>query len=571
MKQIKEIIKGDSDFLFFLLILTTIVYITSWGGNFISDDIAGIVNNSALADFTVQLKTLSVTNILFSITYNLFGSTPFWYHILNTAFHLATVMVAYVLAALLASIKEPDSNPSFNFWIPRLTALIFALHPIESEGVTWISGFPYAAYTLFSLVGLVTFVLADKKSDVKKSLVLACFSAIFYALALRSSEKAIVLPVILFVYLIFFSRLSWKKIKLTLPILGLLFLYGLTLVSQFTQRVVDVAPSYSGGPTIYNPLVQIPIAIYSYVKLLFFPVGLTLYHEFVAFPEWEYWLAVGVTVLLFLVLGIVTWRGIRGQNESVKLGALGLWLFVISLVPTLLPVNIGWVVAERYVHFGSIGFFLASSAFSYAFMKRLTFHKVVVGRYLLVGTAVVLGMLTVGRNLEWRSQDTLWPATVRESPYSAYAWNNMGDYYGRKNDIENSIRAFETARRLRPRYADATHNLANAYLKINEATKAAQLYREALEYNPTLYQSYQQLGLVMMNQGQYAEAEKYFLQSAKLNPDPFLDHLYIYMNYAKSSNQEKAQEALLSARKLTNNNPQRLQLIQQIISEFETR
>ena len=139
----------------------------------------------------------------------------------------------------------------------------------------------------------------------------------------------------------------------------------------------------------------------------------------------------------------------------------------------------------------------------------------------------------------------------------------MGDYYGRQGDIKNSIAAFEKARQLRPRYADATHNLGNTYLQIDEATKAAQLFKEALKYNPTLYQSHRSLGQIALSLKQYKTAIKHFTKSAELNSDPFTEYLLLYVTY-RSIDSPNAKSALAQAIKLAKNNPQRLQLVRQV-------
>jgi tetratricopeptide (TPR) repeat protein len=594
MKLIKKIIKNDSEFLFFLILLTTIVYATSWGGEFLSDDILGIQYNTALADFGRQLKTLNFNNIINSLIYKTFGPTPFWFHLVNTIFHLAAVVVVYILVAVLVadakrlSLEKISKGPAFNLWIPRLTALLFALHPIETEGVAWISGLPYAAYTFFFLLALLFFTLALNKASFQGlALERTAISTSFFILALSSSEKAVIFPIILIAYILLFHKWTKVHFALTVPLFIIAFIYTLSRFADVGGRIESVSPSYAGRSAFFNPLVQIPIAIYSYIKLILWPFNLTLYHEFAAFPQWEYYFAVAVTVLFFLSILYLFWKSKisinkpRGSfNETklfVRLIVFGLIFFVVSLALTLLPINIAWIVAERYVHLGSFGFFLALSTFIFLISMKLvhkfaTFNPYVrkeSSKYLAIFLGLFLAFLTIKRNLEWRSQDTLWPATVRESPYSAYAWNNMGDYYGRRADIENSIKAFEQARQLRPRYADATHNLGNTYMQIGEATKAAQFFKEALEYNPTLYQSYENLGKIAIEAKDYKNAQNYFSQAIRLNPNPFADYLNLYIAYDHAGKQKNAQETLFKAKQLAGSNPQRKQIIQELILKLK--
>ena len=534
---------------FFLLItgITIFVYTFSWRNEFVSDDIAGIAQNPGIGNLWQQITSTNINNIVYSIIYVAFGPTPFWFHLNNTIAHIATIFLVYAVIWLISTSK----------WLSRVVTLLFALHPVQTEVVTWISGYSYTAYTFFSLATLFVFMLVDKKI-IRQAWIWT--TALLLLLALRSSEKSVILPGILALYIVFFSKISFRKLFLLIPTASVGTVYVMYLFSNLFKRIEYVNPSSQGSDTIvYNPLLQIPTAIGTYIKLLLVPVNLTLYHEFIQYSPGEY---IGNVVLTIIVLALlfVCWKYNR-------LASFGIALFLTSLAPTLLPINVGWIVAERYVHFGSIGFFLAFAALTYELLKKFRIRE----EHVLTGMAVlavILGGLTVRRNLEWRSQDTLWPVTVKRSPYSAYAHNNMGDYYGRHGDVQNSIRSFETARKLRPGYAEATHNLANTYLAIGEATKAATLYKEAAEYNPTLYQSYHQLGAIAFDLKKYTEAIVYFEKAAELSPNPIQQYLGLYITYQTVGDRENAEKYLESVRLLAGTDASLLQALQQVQLQF---
>lgn len=537
--------KLDAEFFVFIGLLTFFIYAITWGNEFLSDDIWGIRDNPSMGNFTSYLKTFHVKNITFSAIYNLAGPNPFWFHVHNTLFHLVSIYFVYALVRLIGG----------NTFVARITSLLFALHPIEIEGVTWISGAPYAMSTLFLLISFVLFVLIDRG---KINAWWMSLSVIIYALGLEISQIIFVFPAILFFYIVLIRSITKKRLLLLTPHAVYTFVYAFRLYYQFINRIADVNPSYEQAAGLFNPLHQIPTALGTYVQLLLLPYNLTLYHEFVHYSQALYITNIAITVALLLTV-LFCWR-------FSKLITFGLLLFLISLTPTLLPINIGWIVAERYAHFGSIGFFLALAVFIDYMIKKfnISTDRVLMGAVVLV---LILSALTVKRNLDWRSQDTLWPVTVKYSPYSAYAHNNMGDYYGRKGDYQNAIRSFERARELRPRYADATHNLANIYIQGGEATKAAELYLESVEYNPTLYQAYQKLGNIAFVNGNTEQAAAYFQKSIELNPDPFLDYVALVQIYSSSNQEEKAQMVFESALENAAGNPQKQQFLQRLIQQ----
>jgi len=552
MKCLKKIFNLDPQFLCFLLVLTTIVYIFSWGGEFLSDDIMGIQLNEHMGNFTLQLKTLNINNIYNSFIYNTFGVKPFWFHLSSTIFHLLGIIAVYVFILKLTS----------SLWITRLTTLLFAIHPIETESIAWISGLSYVLYTFLAVVSLAYHLLAFEEE--KQSYKYLLIANILFVFSLSSSEKAVILPGILLAIVVFFIRPITKTLFIKIiPAITISCIYILLRLSDVSSRIEYVNPSYGGNPTTFNPVLQIPIAIYSYIKLLLIPIGLTLYHEFTSFSQSEYYLAIAVTLITILVIIITGYIGFKKDSLLLKLIPFGLLFLIFSLGLTLLPINIAWVVAERYVHLGSIGFFLSLSAAIYVVVEKFKLNKESFYQWLFIVITPVLAILTIRRNLQWRTQDTLWPATVKVSPNSPLAWNNMGDYYGRHGDIKNSISAFENARKLRPGYADATHNLANVYMQIGESTKAAELFLEATKYNPNLYQSYRSIGQIALAQKKYETAIEFFTKAAEINPDPFNEYLLLYLSY-RYTNSAAAATSLAQAEKLVNNNPQRLQAIQQI-------
>lgn len=554
MKFLKNVFALDPQFLYFLLVITTIIYTFSWGGGFLSDDIAGIQYNPNMGNLTLQLKTLNINNIFNSLSVNIFGTKAVWFHISNTIFHLFGVIAVYIFVYLLSK----------NIWITRLTTLLFAIHPIEIEGVAWISGLSYITYSFLFVFSLIYYLLAFRIKNNADRYKNYFFANLFLILSLSSSEKAVVFPGVLIVMLVFFIRPITKAVLFgIIPAFAISGIYTLSRISDISTRTGYINPNHTGEPVTFNPVIQVPIAIYSYIKLMLIPINMTLYHEFNRFPSWEYKLAIIVTVITLTLIIVCTYYALKKKDFLFSLIPFGLIFFISSLALTLLPINIAWVVAERYVHLGTIGFFITLSATIYLIVDKLSLNKDSFYQWVFIILVPLLTILTIRRNLQWHSQDTLWPATVKVSPDSAYAWNNMGDYYGRHGDIQKSITAFENAIKLRPRYADATHNLANVYMQTGEATKAAKLFQQALEYNPNLYQSYTNLGRIALSLNQFEPAIEYLTKSAEMNPDPFLEYLMLFVSYSKI-NSNKADFALAQAIKLAKNNSQRLQLIQQI-------
>ena len=140
--------------------------------------------------------------------------------------------------------------------------------------------------------------------------------------------------------------------------------------------------------------------------------------------------------------------------------------------------------------------------------------------WLCVGMFLVLllSIRTVIRNTEWVSADSLWTATLRESPEDPHSWNNMGDVYARRGELEQSVNAFTQATKLDPNYADAYHNIGNTYLQMQQYDKAIPFFEKAVSLNPNLWQSYQDLAGIAVEKGNYPQALGYIEKALNIDP-----------------------------------------------------
>ncbi len=490
--------KKDWGGLLFLGILVVSVYFNSLGNNFVSDDLTSIVANPSLSRPELFLRSpyfvISPVLVLYYLINQVFGLNPLFYRLINIFAHAGAVFLIYTILRHLNT-----------FAVALFVATVFAIHPLMTESVAWISGIPYSLGGFFVLTAFF-FYLRGRNYK----------SLFFFYLALCTSEKIIIFPLVLFLYEIAFGKLkdSWSKLP---PFFLLSFFWTIFLFSQIGQRVSSLQTSFGGAPERLNPLIQIPIAVTSYLQLIFWPAGLTLYHSEMFFSQTEYFLRLGVFILFLLVIFVSFFKNRR----------VFFWLsfFLITLLPTLTPLGISWIVAERYVYLGTIGIIVATVL---AIKKMAVAAKSKTLFWGALATIVVLlSIRTIVRNADWESHDTLWLATAKTSPSSPQNHNNLGDYYGRHGDLKRSAEEFQIAIKLNPQYADAYHNLGSAYRDMGNLDLAIENYQKALTFNPTLWQSYYNLAAIYYYQKKYAAADEFLSKAKKLNPEikPFTKKL----------------------------------------------
>jgi tetratricopeptide (TPR) repeat protein len=522
-------------FLFFIFIIF-VTYANSLQNDFVSDDV-GIKLNVNNPDFIFAQPTTFIREFLNYVAYQLVGLQPFIFRAINIVFHIGVVSLIYIFLRLYT-----------NNFIAFSVASIFAVHPVMVESITWVSGGIYTQYAFFVLLSLLFY---SRIKQHKKYLV---FSVLSYTLGLFSSEKAIVGIFIICLYEFTFGSLkkNWKHI---LPFVIVSGLYTLLYLNRLGNRLTTLHSTFSPSEKGYdNPLLQIPIAITSYIQLLLWPDNLTIYHSELAFSTIDF----GIRAVLFIIFIAC----IIFAYKKDKTIFFWLTFFIISLLPMLTPLRITWIVAERYVYLGSLGI-ITTIVILISKIKLSLFNKKLL--YVVFACIIVaLSVRSVVRNGDWQNEDVLWIATGETSPSSPNNHNNLGDVYGRHGDKQRALQEFQKAIQLKPNYADAYHNLANTYQELGNPSEAITNYKKALEYNPNLWQSDYNLTAIYYSQGNFDEAKKYIEKAIALNPND----ANMYVNYAavliKLNDKEKAKQQLSTALQLDPNNQNAKGLLEQI-------
>ncbi len=526
----------------FLSILVLGVYFNSLGNDFVSDDIVGIKENPNINNINYFLNppyfNINLGSLISFLTHKIFGLNPVFYRLTNVLFHLGSVIIIYLLIGLFA--KMP---------IPLLTAGIFAVHPLLTESVTWISGESYSTSAFFILLSLFAYILFVSRKRWKIYLL----SVISFILALLFSGKSIFFPSVLILYELSSRKLkdNWRKL---IPFLILGGFWTLFQISSIESRVTALEITYYQKPGLDNPLIQIPIAICSYLKLIFWPNNLSLYHSELNFTQGQYFLMAVITLAFF---ALIAWSFKKNRQ-------IFFWssFFIIALAPFLTPLRISWVVAERYVYLGSLGI-IVLIAFALNKIGELLKNKKIT--WIIFGLLILsLATRTIVRNFDWKNQDTLWLATAKTSPSSHQNHNNLGDLYTRRGEYEKAVEEFKKAIELKPNYGDAYHNLANVYHQINRDDLALENYQKALSFNPNLWQSYQNIAAIYFSQKKLDLAKQSMEKALAINPDSTELHTNMGILYSNLGEKQKAKEEFEKALQIDPQNQkakQQLELI----------
>lgn len=543
--EIKSEVKSISDFsslwsfaqrnwLYFAIpaALVVVVYLNSLPNGFVSDDKGLQQEGSNMLSYRFIFGTEYggplgfLRYLLYAIIFVVGGVNAFLFRFSNILFHLGNTVLLFSIITLLSKKR-----------IALLAASLFAVHPILLESVTWISGGGYAQYSFFFLVSFLLYIFADRAG--KRNYYY--FSLGAFVLALLSFNRAMTLAPVFFLYELAFGDIKkhWKR---TLPYLGLSMIWALVYGLQLASRVQLVTKGTNVTNTTYNPLFQIPFSISSYLYLMVWPDQLSFYHSNIQTTPAE--MVLRWLVLLTLIGGII--------YSFFKNKTIFFWLsfFVVSIAIYLLPLQIAWLVAERYVYIGTIGILVLIALF---FNWLLKFKKANVFIYIVFFTIVsLLGVRTIIRNFDWQNEDTLMTSTLRTNPENAKVHNHIGTIYGRKKDYVNAMKEFEIAQKLDPELPDSYHNMGNAFYEQKMSDKAIPLLEKALQVDPNHWESYQLLANIYYDLGDFKKVAENIQKILPINPNPAL-YSNLGIIYLKLGDKEKAKEAFTMALKLDPN------------------
>ncbi len=488
-----------------LTLVPILAYCNALPNEFVFDDIYLIVQNPFIKDSGKILDALGpgskatlyrpVRSLSYALDYQLFQMNPWGYRLSNLLYHLITCLLVYRVALALTAHRGRA----------LLAALLFSLHPVHTDSITYISGRRDILSTLFFLGGFASFIRYRKVGS-RRWLTLSLGA---YILAIGSKEMAVTLPAVFLLYdtILLVEEREVGSVLGGLKALGksaltcvrrysFLYVPFFLLALVFTYyKAFMASPSHQegfyGGSALNHAATVLRILVY-YMKLLIVPVTLHGDYSYNAFPvsvtPWEMRVflslcfLVGVFFALFKVLLTRKWVAFAG-----------LWFFV-----TLLPVCHIFphheLLAEHYLYLPSFGFCLFVSLTAYEAYERSYHKKLLVWALAFVITLFFVRI--VDRNRDWRDSLTFWEKTVRTTPQCARALNNLAVEYNRAGRHNEAIEAHRKAVTLKPAYPDAHYNLGNAHKDAGHYEDAVEAYLKTLELNPRHARAYNNLGIV---------------------------------------------------------------------------
>jgi tetratricopeptide (TPR) repeat protein len=500
-----------------IVVVTFLAYIPAMNGGLLMDDAEHIRRP--------DLQTVSgLGRIWFEI-----GATPHYYPLLNTAFwlehrawgdstlgyHAANIALHALAACLFVLLMRRLALPG-----ALLAGLVFALHPVCVESVTWIVEQKNTLSGVFYLASALVYLRFDRDRCPSRYCVA---SILFIAALLTKSVTATLPPALLVIFWWQRGWLAWKR-----DVVPLLPWFGLSVSMGLLSAWFEQTHSHASGAVFELTAVERCLvagrALWYYASTALWPVGLVFIP-----PRWQIDASVGSQFLyplgVMLILGVLAWFARRSRGPLAA--AL---LFVGTLLPVLGFLNINWFnfsyVADHFQYLALLAVIApisAGLARSAQLLPAAWRHRAWLGGAMLVG---VLGVLTWRQSAIFRDAETLYTTTIRRNPNAWLAHNNLGVILEQQpSGLPAALGHYRTAIRLKPDHARAHNNLGNVLLRMGRADEAIDAFAHSLSLQYAVPEVHTNLGLALLPAGRADDALASFQAALQLKPDYLPAHL----------------------------------------------
>lgn len=483
------------------------------------------------------------------IGWALFQDWALGWHLLNVLMHLLSVFFVF-------KILEKVSG---DLRIAAFGTLIFALHPLRTESVAWISGVTDLFLALFLLPSFYLYMLHREKGEPRYLL----GSLGLFLVAAFSKEPAVCLPIFIIAYEVWIINQDKPLKERIRSAAGFAALFITVPFVYFGMRYKALGfvlsdSRYTSYP-FHEVVMTIPLVIFKYIGLILFPFNLTLFHEtqLVKNP-----LSLRLILPLLGLVGLAA--GIWQMRRSLVARFGVLWFFIHLLpVLNLSAFAIEFMVQERYVYIPSAGFSLliAMGLAKIPVEQWLPFRSRRAGQVATVAAICLLLMgKTVFQNRVWADDMTLWNYGVEAAPEQTMPHFILAHKYINQNRQEKVVESLEEYMKLDQKNIIVISNLATSHLLMYDQTKdryhvdrAIALCEKGIALNDQLAPLWDTFGrayLLDTNLRSYERAHAYFDRGLRIQPENAMLNFHKGAAYAVEQKVEAALPYLERSREL---------------------
>jgi tetratricopeptide (TPR) repeat protein len=507
--------------------LVFLIYSSNLEGPFVFDDGSNINNNPAIrltqlswsglkeAASKSPLANRPLAYISFALNYYFHGYRTVGFRLANILIHMSAGVFLFLFIKTTLGLPALQSRFGNSRWLPYIAALIWLVHPMHTQSVTYIVQRMNSMASMFYILSMLCYARSRlaQSPTIKWLLAAACLMS--GILALGTKETAATLPCFILLYeWFFFQDLSREWLKRQLPFLIGVFilLMGVSLIYLNGHPFEKILSQYQlRNFTLTQRVFTEFRVVILYLSLLIYPHPNRLNLDY-DFPL-SHSLIDPLTTLLALIaiIGLLAWSFWLAKKDRLISFCL-LWYFgnlviessIIGLeiifehrtyLPSMMIILMAAILADRY---------LRSNVLKIATICAIT---------------LVFAAWTYERNTIWSNAVSLWSDVVKKSPQKVRPHNNLGNALKHQGKIKEAIAHFNKALQINPGYAKAHNNLGTALASQGKTEEALKHFGIALYIYPGYAAAHSNIGVTLAGQDELEKAIVHFRAALRLKPD----------------------------------------------------
>jgi protein O-mannosyl-transferase len=521
-----------------LILAVTLAYANSFHGPFIFDDVASIVNNRSvrhLASWQVlaappEAITTSgrpVVNLSLAINYAISGLSVEGYHATNLILHILVALALFglvrrtlLLPVLSARLAAPSTG------LALTVALLWALHPLQTESVTYII---QRAEVIVGLFYLLTLYCLVRGADSPRARLWHGLAVVSCALGMASKEVMVSAPLVALVFHRIFLASSWQDTRQRWRLwLALASTWVLLAVVHLTSRNRGGSAGFGLGMGAWEYLRTQFGCIIHYLRLVFWPHPLVLDYGYPIASGMAEIVPYAVAVLALVILTAVA------LGRWPKWGFMGLSFFAILAPSSSFIPLVGQTEAEHRMYLPLAAVMTVLVIAGYLVLVRLRSDKASAALVSILAVALAWG--TFRRNRDYQNEIVLWDISIANCPLNDRAYHSRGNAYASKGEYATALPDLDKAIALNPRFVKAYSGRGIVYAGLGRYEEAIRDHTIAIRLKPDSADAYNSRGSAFGNLGQFDAAIKDFDKAISL--DPYFDEAYYNRGTAYESKGE---------------------------------
>jgi len=470
-----------------------VVYMDSFVAGMFWDDYDSVINNRYVRSFdhlpdyfTKNLTAgVGITDnywrplllVSFATDYAIGGTEPFFYHFQNFAWHLGASMLLFLVGVRLFPKSKTAS---------LVAALLFLVHPLQTEAVTYVAGRADPMHTALMLGSIVLFLDSLETKKLPKRL----WSLALFALSLLTKERAVVLPVVLALSLFLVPLKKtvggWKKKLILLsPYATIAGTYALLRVTvlHFNTTFDPGVTTILQGTTLWEKILVFLISIGTYGKLIIWPDRLYM-EKTLPLPHsiLDPMAMFGIVLLTLSALLILS--SFKRKKEI----AFCPLAFFATLLPSMYVYPVQGLLYEHWLYPAFPWLFLAIGIGLSGYLdgtKRLPGISPILIASLLSVVIIAFGIRTIIRNADWQNPIRFYEKNIALGGNSGRVSTNLGMAYDDAHQPDKAVVAYQAAVDLSgDTLFQPWYDMGNTLSQQGKSDKALEAYRRSLRLNP---------------------------------------------------------------------------------------